>query len=431
MHLRPFEIGLIAFFGIAAIIGLIVISLYQAKPSSEKQVYGDRVIIWGTLPEAPMTSFLTDMVGDIKELSVVTYVQIDERVFDETLLNAIAEGNSPDMLILPHSLLVKYRSKLTAIAPEVISERMFRDTYIDGADIFRMSDGVYGIPFAVDPMVMYWNRDMFSSAGIASPPKTWEQLVANIVPTLTKMDASRTISQSAVSFGGYDNVSHAKDTLSLLFIQSGEPIVVEKDKKYQVTLRNTSSEGLGPQSIFNFYTQFSNPESSLYTWNKSKPNDLEAFSLGELGIYFGNASEWAHIGRTNPNLNYDVASVPQGEGATISRTYGTFYAFAIPRASQRAQGAFAVAQLLTSTQYAEKLARMYDFAPVQRSLITTQSNPNDQVRYESALYARGWLDPSPQKTDQIFHDAVDGFLSNNRRSEKNIADMIYQLESLF
>jgi hypothetical protein len=46
---------------------------------------------------------------------VVHYKQIDKRAFQNELLNAIADGKSPDLVILPHELLVTYRSKLLAI----------------------------------------------------------------------------------------------------------------------------------------------------------------------------------------------------------------------------------------------------------------------------------------------------------------------------
>src|SRR5690606_18711963 len=129
-----------------------------------------------------------------------------------------------------------------------------------------------------------------------------------------------------------------------------------------------------------------------YTWNRSKATDLDEFAGGTLGMYFGPSSEWTLIEQKNPNLNYDVTSVPQGQGATTLRTYGDFYAFAIPRASQRAQGAFAVAQLFASPEYAGRIAELYNFAPVHRALFSTQGNdPVKNVRFQSALYARGWL----------------------------------------
>jgi ABC-type glycerol-3-phosphate transport system substrate-binding protein len=236
MNLRPFEIGLIAFFGIAAIAGVIIVSVFQAKPSEDSLRYGDRVVIWGTLPQAPMDTFLNEVMNNIEALRVVSYMQIDERTFEQTLVNAIAEGRSPDMVIIPHSLIVSHRAKLTPISLETITPRMYRDSYIDGADIFMMSDGVYGVPFAVDPMVMYWNREMFSSSGLAQPPKTWEALVAQTTPALTRLTDSRQVTQSAVAFGEYRNVAHAKDVLALLLLQAGSTLVNESSGTYSVTI---------------------------------------------------------------------------------------------------------------------------------------------------------------------------------------------------
>ena len=63
---------------------------------------------------------------------------------------------------MSHEKLVEHRSRLQSIPYESFPERDFRNRYIDGASIFAMRDGVYAFPLMVDPLVMYWNRDIFS-----------------------------------------------------------------------------------------------------------------------------------------------------------------------------------------------------------------------------------------------------------------------------
>ena len=433
MNIRPFQIILIGVFATLAVFSLIFFSLYKGGSEGRVNPYGDSVIIWGTLDRGAFDALRVSIMDDDENFRVVQYVQKDVRTFDTDLPNAIAEGNSPDLVVLSHDMLVKHRAKLQAISYQTIPERTFRDTYVDGAEIFTQSGGVYGIPFAVDPLVMYWNRDMFSSSALASPPRTWESLVLDIVPRLTKVTPSLSLTQSAVGFGEYANIRHAKKILSMLFLQSGSDIVTEQEGRYQITLRQQTNNALPPaEAALTFYTQFSLPTNTNYTWNRSLREDHTQFIAEQLGIYFGPSSEYNMIRGENPNLNFDVAVVPQGAGAITRRTYGTFYAFAIPRASDNLQGAYAVAQLMSNETYGLQLSEALRIAPVRRSLIQAGSNdPVRSIMYESALIARGWYDPDPAQSDGVFRQMVETVTSGRAKVSQTVQDAIDRLELLF
>lgn len=432
MNIRPFEIALIGVFALIAVIGLIVLSAYQGRPSGDELLYGDRVVIWGTLPQETMEGFLVEAADATKALEVVSYREVDESRFENEFVNAVAEGQSPDLLIIPHTMLVSLRTKLTPLSYETITERNFRDSYVDGAEIFMLKDGIYGIPFAVDPLMMYWNRDIFSSVGLPQPPRTWETLVAETVDLVTNSDAQGRLTQSAVSLGGVSNTQNMKAILSALLLQTGNTIVEERGSGYEVTLGVSGTSGLSSGfAALSFYTQFAMPGRSTYSWNTMRDLDQSEFVQGKLGLYFGLGSEWRSIEAKNPNINYDVARIPQGEGATTLRTYGDFYAFAIPRASGRAQGAYAVSLLLSTPEYAKVLADAFDFAPVHRSLFGTTGNPFKEVIYQSALISRGWLDPSPEQSAKVFGGMVEEVLSGDTRQQGIVLDAVYKLEEVF
>jgi ABC-type glycerol-3-phosphate transport system substrate-binding protein len=431
MHIRPFEIGLIAFFGIAAISALIIFSNWEPEDPG-KVIYGESVTIWGTLNADVMNEFITTLRKTDKALEVVSYRQIDERMFEDEIVNAIAEGRSPDLIVMPHSSLVSLRPKLQSISYETLTERTLRDTYIDGAEIFFRSNGVYGIPFAVDPLVLYWNRDIFSSSGLAQPPKTWESLVTQ-TQAIVRTDDTHEISQSAVAFGEYVNVRHAKEVLAMLLLQAGSSIVDESNGSYTVTLNKKIQNGLAPgEAVLTYYTQFAIPTTAQYSWNRSKSEDRREFLNGTLGMYFGSASERRALERENANLNFDMTEVPQGSGATILRNYGEFYAFAIPRGAKNASGAYAVATLFGTSANAQMLVTAYDFAPVHRVLHGKASgDPYINTVYQSGLIARGWLDPDAKKSGPVFQTMIEEITSGRARLNEAIYDGIYQLEKLF
>lgn len=432
-NIRPFQIVLIGVFVAFAVFGLIFLSFYQASVNDEGSGYGDRVIVWGTLSREGFYAVFNEIVSDDRDFQAVQYVEKDVRTFDTELVNAIAEGRSPDLIVLRSDALVAHRAKLRAVSFESLPERTFRDTYVDGAEVFVLSDGVYGLPFAVDPLIMYWNRDLFASNGLASPPRTWEELVGVAEPAITEVGTDLQVQKSTVAFGEYTNVRNAKNILALLFLQSGTDIVTEGDSGYIITLKETVPGGLPPaDASLSFYTQFANPAGTEYTWNRSLPQDRARFTSGDLALYFGLGSEYAAVEASNPNLNFDVAQVPQGSGASVKRGFGVFYAFAIPRASANPQGAWRAAQVLSSESAGAQLSANLGLAPVRRGEVGRgTTDPYRQVLYTAALTARAWLDPSPVQSENIFKLMIEDVTSGRSRVSESVTDAIGRLELLF
>lgn len=429
-NMRPFQIVLLAVFGFLGVIAIVFLSAYQAQKNEEESLYGPKVVIWGTLSQESFKHVLQEIDRTDKAFKVVEYFEVPEETFDSEFVNAIAEGRSPDLIILKSDSLVLHRAKLYPIPYDSYSRRDFQDAFVDGAELFALQDGLYGLPFAVDPLVMFWNRDMFSSNGLAQAPVTWESIVADVVPKLTIKDASRNVTQSAVSFGEYRNVAHAKEILMLLALQSGSKMVTEKNKQYEVSLNDPIISGSRAplEATLQFYTDFSNVNSPLYSWNRSLPMDKDAFLAGDLGLYFGPGSEIKDIEGKNPNLNFDLAVVPQGVGATARRTYGDFYAFAIPRATKNAQGAFAVSRVMTNSQNSQLLATTFDMSSTRRDNISAgDENLYRKIILESALIARGWFDPESDESDSVFMQMVEDVVSNRLRIGDAVGDAIDRL----
>lgn len=427
---RPFQIGIVGVFGVLAVIALIILTTYQAQKTEEEEAYGERVVIWGTVSQNAFAQTFESVTTNDKAFLVVEYQQFDPDYFDFELVNAIAEGRSPDIVVLSSNALTTHRSKLIPISAETITDRYFRDTYVDGAEIFKFEEGIYGIPFAVDPLMMYWNRDTLGSNGFAQAPLTWDSLVTEFVPRLTVRDTNRNIIKSALAFGEFANVTQAKGTLILLALQTGSKMVVAQKERYEVALNESVTENAPApfEAAVQFYTDFSNAAGPRYSWNRAMDNDQTEFLGGDLSIYFGLGSEYEEIAQKNPNLNFDIARVPQGQNATALRTYGEFYAFAIPKASKNPQGAFAVANILTTKDTVALLTHELNLAPVRRDLVSVDDeNAYRRVIIESAIIARGWLDPGDKESIDVFTQMVEDVVSNRLRVGDAVGDAIDRL----
>jgi len=422
MKLRPFELVLVVVFGTLLFGALILLRNYKA-PVDENVSQVGSVSIWGVLPAETFDAMLNDVRTKDAGLNAVYYRYIPPEEFDSVFVNALADQKAPDLLLLPHDKLVLHRSRLQAISYESFPLSSFRSTYVDGAEIFALSDGIYGLPVVVDPLVMFWNRDIFATNGFITAPQTWEEVVADIVPSVTIRDYSRNIQLAGLAMGEYTNIKNAFPILSLLLLQGGSAMVTENQTQYQVRLNEMIGQSGSAQPLSmaaTFYTNFSNTNNTLYSWNRALRLDKDMFLSEDLALYFGYASEGADISTKNPNLSFDIAEVPQGAAATVKRTFGQFYAFVIPKAALNKAGAQLVRQKLASSENTKKLADGYGMAPVHRSLVAQGSTDvYGRIAYQSAVYARGWLNPDTEKLADVFGKMLNDINAN--RSDINAA----------
>ncbi len=399
--MKPFQIILLAVFGVLAIVGLVVFANFSGLGGGASV---GTVVIWGTLPQQAMNDAIGSLKQSDKSYSGVAYVQKQPDTFDAELANALASGTGPDLAIITQEQLLAEEPKLSVIPFSSVPQRTFLDTYESIDDLYLSSDGTYGIPLLVDPLVLYYNRTLLSSAGVATPPATWEA-VTGLVPAITKVNGDR-ITKSAVAFGSYANVNNARAILSLLFLQAGSPITSPGSGRIRSVLSDNSANSTGTsgaEAAANFYTQFADPSRTVYSWNPSLPNSRSAFLAGDLALYPGFASEEAALRAGNPNLDFDMASIPQPATATTKTTYGVAYAFAIPKVAANKNGAFAAAEALTGSGILPDLAHAVGMAPAVRSMLTASfADKYATVYYPASLVAAGWLSPAPQTVDQVF-----------------------------
>ena len=424
--MRPFQVIILGVFVLLAFIGLYLFSTFNGFGNTANQI--GSVVIWGTLPQLAIQTELNTLTSANKAYGKVTYVQKSATTFDQDLSDAIASGSGPDLILINQEQLLDEENKLNEIPFSTIPQRTFLNDYLPEFNLYLNATGTYGIPFVLDPLVLYYNQNELEAANVPVPPTTWEA-VTGLAPTLTKVNADQSISQSAIDFGEYNNVNNGRGILSLLFLQAGAPITVSSPTAgVRSTLASTdqNSSGTSPAtSALNFYTQFSDPTRTVYSWNASMATAQNVFIAGNLAFYVGFASEEAQLKAANPNLNFDMAQIPQPQTGAHAADYGLAYAFAIPKASKNQNGAYQAAAALTGSAVLPTAAQALGMAPAVRGLLV--ASPSDAyapVYYPEALIAEGWLSPLPSVTDGIFSAMITNITSGRYQSRDaiNMAD---------
>ncbi len=407
MKMSLFQGILIGVFGLSAVIGLFVFSTYSGDGGGAAGI--GEVRIWGTLPQAEIENTLAEIRKIDDSIEGVKYSQVQAETLATSLTAAIASRSAPDLILASQEELLYLIRYIAPISSDTLPVNTFISTFVNAGNLFLdpRGGGFYGLPYLVDPMVLFWNNDILASNGVAKPPATWEEL-NGLVPRLAVITPTKQITRGLIALGSYNNVQNARGVLSTLFLQTKVPIsIYSPDGTLTADLGIDGTRGVSGQAVVGFYTLFADPTKTSYTWNGSLPNSRQAFLAGDLALYLGFASEALYLRQANPNLNFNVAPMPQPGTATVKSTYGLVYALMIPNGSKNPVGGYKVAALLTGTEKQTISAKLTGLAPATRNAQTNVSaDPVAVVAYASALYAKGWLSPPPASVDQVFSSMI-------------------------
>ena len=412
--MSKFQIILLGFFGFFILVAVATFSLYRGGGSG-----GDfTAVIWGDIPSQDF-SLLLNSPHILQDRSLsVNYVEKPAETLATEFTEALATGAGPDLIILTQDGLWKEKAKLVVIPYANISERDFKQTFVEEGELFLDSSGAYALPLIIDPLVLYYNRDLLSAAGLARPMAYWDEIYS-AASKLTKKDPALNLTQSAIALGEARNIPRAKEILSLLMLQAGTPITaVPPTGGLHSELNNNFNLSISPaESALDFYTQFSNPAKAFYSWNRSLIDAQTHFTSGDSAYYIGFASELRALKNKNPTLNFAVAAVPQSRVSGKTITFGRLRAVAISRGSKNPAQALAAATKLVARDSARALSEIMQLAPARRDILSAR--PSDSILsvfYDAAVQSRGWLDPDAGATKDVWNDMIESVTSGRARS---------------
>ncbi|MDO8575373.1 MAG: extracellular solute-binding protein [bacterium] len=422
-------IAIIVFLG-GILAGLISLATYKGSSTADEF---PQITIWGTLPANVFDNYIEEVNTSLKIQLKITYIERSEDTFNSDLVSALARGQSPDAVIIPTDLIYDQKDKYAVIPFTSYTKRDFKNNFIEESEILLDTNGIIAFPFAVDPLVMYWNRAIFTSAGIASYPKTWDDLTSNITK-LTKKDDNSSIFRSAVAFGEWRNVDNVKEIFSTLLMQAGDPITYRTQTGMQSSLGKIATGGNSNATLdaLTFFTDFSNTAKDLYSWNRSLPSSKSSFVSGKLATYFGFSSEYTDIINKNPNLNFDIAPMPQLGGEYPRTTYGKMYVMAFPKISPNLTSAYQIATTFLDPDLVKVWTKTTYLPPVRRDVIAEGSADSYlSIFYDSALISKAWIDPNPAESNRIFQNMVETYTSGKSSASSLIDRTNLEFNKLF
>jgi multiple sugar transport system substrate-binding protein len=120
--------------------------------------------------------------NDSHEVKVeLVYVPNSAYMDGTKLPTAFASGAGPDLFIISPGDFLRYYNGGVLVDLTPFMEQSARDDFFPSVIANRMVDGkIYGLPYEVEPMAMYYSVDAFNEVGLTEKdvPKTWEDLLS-------------------------------------------------------------------------------------------------------------------------------------------------------------------------------------------------------------------------------------------------------------
>jgi multiple sugar transport system substrate-binding protein len=245
------------------------------------------------------------------------------------------------------------------LSPSTLSNlipKFLKDGQYQGTD--------YGIPFTTSTRAMYYNKKIFTAAGISSPPTTWAQL---------QTDAAKIKAKGDIGYGMPLGSEEAQAELLLWFLGDGGNYT-DSSGKYTIN---------SPQNVaaLSFMKQFAaTGDTQPNPGGTDRKTVWADFAAGKIGMVLGSPAVIPIIQQAGvlKQADYATASVPGKTGA-LSQTLGVHDDIVAFKAGGTAHQA-AIKQFLDfayQDKWQLQFDNEYDLLPATQSAATSmgQSNP--------------------------------------------------------
>ncbi len=315
---------------------------------------------------------------------------------EEVLLAAIAGGTTPDVCsniwpgalhdytqaggLVPLDRFFDFDSVILARTPKPLLEAT------------KSSDGhYYQVPWKTNPVMMFYNMDLFEKAGIDSVPRTYSEYLA----------AGKKINDHFNS-GGHITVWMGERDIRPIWWQrlfDFYPFYIAASggltlfRNGEIAFQNIYAE-----EVFGFFQ-------SCYA-ERYFPRTFfqggDPFDIGEKATHFSGPWQISHMQKFAPNIRYGIAPLPVPENHQGPvYTDGDFKNISIFSNTRHPREAWEFVKFLVTSQHDRLLLKIASQIPIRGDLLTNpmfadffRENPNMVKFAEQAPYTRG-MDPVP------------------------------------
>jgi multiple sugar transport system substrate-binding protein len=283
-----------------------------------------------------------------------TKIQIEVVPWDELqqkLTTDISAGANADLSIIGTRWLLDFVSQgiVTPLDSYVTPE--FKGRFIETFLSPSVMDGkVYGLPIAASARAMYYNKDVFSKAGISEAPKTWDEMKA----AAEKIKAS---GGGVFPFGMQGKEIETDVYFYYSMWSYGGEIV--KDGKSGLD----SQAAMDAAKLYKGFIDAGLTQPGVTSYSREDVQNL--FKQGKVATVITAPFLSNQIKAEAPKLNYGVAPIPAGPGGDRG-TYGVTDSIVLFENSKVKDEAWKFLDFLFTTEQRIKFDKVEGFLPVNK-----------------------------------------------------------------
>lgn len=333
----------------------------------------------------------------------VNHVTFPYEQYNEKVAAAVSAGKGPDVINLYYGWLPLYVDSgyLQPLPESAFQPAAIQKEFFPLVEAAKMDGKYYVVPTAVRTLAMLYNQDLFKAAGIAAPPKTWDELVAQS-KQLTKRDASGKLEQVGFYFntGGQGHNWYRE----VLTRQVGVKPLSADMKKVQWG----SDEAV---KAFQWWVDLQKVhkvgEIGFMT------DDVTAFKAGKAAMDVDGSFRLGNL--KDVPFNFASAELPVGPNGE-KHTMASFWANGITKQAKGAklEASIKFLQFLTQPDVMERWTNATGELPARPEVAQKFANdPKLKGFIDGLPYAHATFFVDEKKDRQALIDAVDSVLLNN------------------
>lgn len=298
---------------VVATILLLVLSLALAGCSTKKESANTgkvtdkpvEVSLWSGYPE--LDPWLNKMATEYKTAHpniTITISSYPLRDFEKKVATAVPSNSAADIISINPSIALRYvQSNFIQKAPDevakVVNSTTFPKVVVDDA---TYNGAIYGVPHMMSNAALFYNKKMFTEAGLTDPPKTMDQLM-EYAQKLTKKDAAGKIERSGLSLRLSGGGAGVAEKFWVLQLQNGGGLLKEVSPgKYKANF--DSESGLKTLQMY---------VDMIHKAKTDEPtikHDAEAFETEKTAMFVRESWVIGDIKKKAASLEYGTSPLP-------------------------------------------------------------------------------------------------------------------------
>ena len=241
----------------------------------------------------------------------VEVVPISTETAEEGILAALAAGVPPDVCQMNATEVAKYAQWGATVALDQFADWNTLKARIPEGAIQTYYDHVYAMPWRTNPVMLFYNKDLFKAAGLdpEKPPATWSEFLTDAEALTRDSDGDGKIDKWA--FVAYPDIHKWYRPFflwnPLYYSASGGKDIIAEDSSMAIV---NSAEGLQTMEFLQtIYSKYAPLDITSYT---------DAFYQGQGAMLMSGTYMVPRIRTAVPTMNFGMAPVPIPDGGPVN-----------------------------------------------------------------------------------------------------------------